>query len=48
MGEDGGELMPYQLADPELALAWRPAAHSVRFTSSTRKHSMTSPTRMSW
>src|SRR5262245_39063688 len=47
MGEDSGNLMPYQLADPELALAWRPAAHSVRFTSSTRKHSMTSPTRMS-
>jgi hypothetical protein len=47
MGEDGGELVTYQLADPELALAWRLAAHSVRFTSSTRKHSMMSPARMS-
>ena len=45
MGKDGGELVAYQLAHPELALAWR--LHNVRLTSSTRKHSITSPTRMS-
>jgi hypothetical protein len=45
MGEDGGELVAYQLSHPELALAWR--LHNVRLTSSTRKHSITSPARMS-
>ena len=45
MGKDGGKLVPYQLAHAELALAWR--LHNVRFTSSTRKHSMTSSARMS-